>query len=345
MTEEVRTRTRAPIEPATAPTTGRGPAPAPAAAPTDASFMYRGDAAVQAREQELERQRVRREQGFAPFRYWLPVGDRGDIIILDNDLGPCYYEHAIPGPGNNWKDVTHELCPKEFDVCPLCAASGQKESYYAMFLTIMDMRPYTNRRGVVIPHNRRLLVVKAQQQPAFVRLKERLGNLRGTQMIMSRDSQQSANIGTPEFHASHGEEQIIAAFQHEEQRAQDNRVIKAANADCYPYDYNTLFTRPSGEDLRRRYGGVVPAGSNQEVADEWGGNSPPAGAGIAPATGNGITPAVAPAAAAAPTAAPGGIVPVANGGAAAPAGIVPVVAPAAGGAPPLDDEIPFAPCM
>ncbi len=60
MTEEVRTRTRAPIEAATAPATGRGPAAAPAAAPTDASFMHRRDAAVQAREQELERQRGRR---------------------------------------------------------------------------------------------------------------------------------------------------------------------------------------------------------------------------------------------------------------------------------------------
>ncbi len=346
MTEEaqVRSRTRPIQATVAAPAPGRGPAPA--AAPDD-SFMHRGADANQHRARELERQAQRREQGYAPFRYWLPVGAQGDIIILDNELGPCFYEHAIPGPGNDWSKVVHELCPKEYDTCPLCAGQqGQKESYYIMFLSIIDLRPYTKRDGTVVQWSRKLLAVKAQQQNYFVRLLERCNNnLRGTHLLMTRDAQQSFNIGNPEMVASYTEEQIAQSFSHPEVRSsQDNRVLKAANADMFPYEYGKIFRRPSGEDLRKRYGGVAPAGAAAEVADAWGGEDP------APAAPASEVAPVAPAAAPAPA---GGIqrhaspdtpaAPATPAASAAPA-VAPAGAPAGGGGPAsadLDDEIPF----
>ncbi len=337
---QVRSRTRPIQATVAAPAPGRGPAQTP-----DDSFMHRGADANQHRARELERQQQRREQGYAPFRYWLPVGAQGDIIILDNDLGPCFYEHAIPGPGNDWSKVVHELCPKEYDTCPLCAGQqGQKESYYIMFLSIIDLRPYTKRDGTVINWGRKLLAVKANGQNFFVRLLERCNNnLRGTHLLMTRDSQQSLNIGNPEFVTSYTEEQLVESFSHAEVKSsQDGRILKAANEDMSPYAYGKVFRRPSGEDLRKRYGGVAPAGAATEVADSWGGLDPapaapasevaPVAPVAAPAPAGGIQRHAAPDTPAAPVAPAGGIAPA--GG----------PAPAGGGGPAradLDDEIPF----
>ena len=353
MTEDaqVRSRTRPIQATVAAPAPGRGPATA--AAPDD-SFMHRGVDANQHRTRELERQQQRREQGYAPFRYWLPVGAQGDIIILDNELGPCFYEHAVPGPGNDWSKVTHELCPKEYETCPLCAGQqGQKESYYIMFLSIIDLRPYTKRDGTVINWGRKLLAVKAQQQNYFVRLLERCNNnLRGTHLLMTRDAQQSFNIGNPEYITSYTEEQIAQSFSHPEVKsAQDGRVLKLANADMFPYEYGRVFKRPTGEDLRRRYGGVAPAGSATEQADAWGGTDPAPGTNTPPPATNTPPPATAPAeleAPAAPAAEDGIRRHAAPAPAPAPAaapGPAPAPAPAAGAVRPagtdLDDEIPF----
>ncbi len=282
MTEtEVRTRTRAPIQRSTNPQEGR----APPQTQNDSSFMHRGQDAVSRQEEEVRRAQERREKGFAPYRYRLPANTRGDIIILDNDLGPCFYEHAIPGPGNDWSKTKNELCPKEYDACPLCAS--REESYWAMFMSVMDLRGYEAKKtGVWVPHSRKLLVVKTSQQPAFMRLRERApdGNMRGMQLLMVRDSASSANIGTPELVTCHDEATLLQEFSHPEVKAQDGRVIKPANSDVYPYDYDQLFRRPTGEDLRRRWGGVAPAGSQQETQEAgWGGNDPgaaPAGGGI-----------------------------------------------------------------
>ncbi len=315
MTQQPRVRTRAPagnVQPAAA---TRAPAPA-SAGPQDDSWMLRGQQAAQVREGEIARAQQRREQGYAPFRYRLrppkdgQPGEQGDIIILDNELGPCFYEHAIPGPGKDWSRTTNELCPREYDNCPICA-SPNGESYYAMFMSVIDMRPYTSRAGVLVPFSRKLLVVKTAAQATFVRLAERHGNMRGMQLLMTRDGPMSAAIGAPEFVAMHDEQTIIGSFQHAEVRAQDGRVIKPENGDCYPFDYGRIFTRPTGEDLRRRYGGVAPAGSAQEERQAWDGHNPGTQPGaIQPAAGQPAQ-ATAPGAQA-PAQAPGGIQPAAG---------------------------------
>jgi hypothetical protein len=269
----VRTRSRTPQ--------GSGPAAGGRAGVGGGGWMTSGASARAKAEEELARQREaqeRRASGlYMPFRFWVGVGEQREIVVLDAQLGPCFYEHQLQNPRTGKWD-TYETCPKEWEPCPLC--DSQKESYYVMMLTVMDLTPYTNKQGVTVPHSRKLLPVKAQQQPFFMRQFDRHQTLRGLQLLMSRDTKQTAGIGTPEFVALHAENDIIESFGHDPVLAQDGKVLKERNSDCFPFPYDRLFTKPSAEDLRARYGGMAPAGSRQEYQQEW------SGAGAAAAGGS-----------------------------------------------------------
>lgn len=259
--------------------------PAPAGAPTGQTagndWMKRGSVARAVTEQEIERARQRADerarQRQLPFRYWLPTGAQGDLIILDRELGPAFFEHELENKTTGKFDI-HEACPKEWEACPLCeGTAGGKPSIFTMFFTVIDMREYTNRQGVTIPHTRKLLAVKPQLHSFFHRMADRLnGNLRGVHLLMSRDSKQSPNTGTPEFQAQYGEDELIASFGNEEQRDNTGKVLKARNADLEVIPYAELFLRPSAADLRSRYGGVAPIGSRDAGGsdDGWGGYDP-----------------------------------------------------------------------
>jgi len=265
----IRSRSRAPV-PANTQT-------APAASGGD--WMKRGAAARQTAESEVARQRdaaERRASGvYMPYRFRLKVGEAREIVILDADLGICFYEHHMKNPTTGKWDI-YETCPKEWEACPICEMAtdknnrfNAKESYYVMMLTCIDMTPYTKKDGTVMPYSKFLLPVKAQGQGFFMRLMDRHGTLRGIQLLMTRDTQQTASIGTPEFLEKHDEASIIESFGHPAVIGQqDGKVLKPANADCFPFPYDKLFKKPSGADLRRRYGGVAPMGSREEQ-DEW----------------------------------------------------------------------------
>jgi hypothetical protein len=242
----------------------------------DSGWMKSGATARAAAEQELQRQREsaeRRANGlYMPFRFRLKVGEQREIIVLDQNIGPCFYEHNLQNPKNGKWDL-FETCPKEWESCPICdGVAGGKESYYVMMLTCIDLTPWQKKDGTTVPYSKFLLPVKAQQQGFFTRQFDRHGSLRGLQLLMTRDTAQTVSIGNPEFLERHEEAALIESFGHEAVTGQDGKVIKAKNADCFPYPYAQLFKKPSGEDLRRRYGGMAPAGSRQEAEDEWASN-------------------------------------------------------------------------
>lgn len=332
-----RARTRAaPIQAQAAPATSR----TPPAAPTDDSWMHRGAVAEQARVRVAQEAEARREQSFKPWRLWLPPNTQADIIILDNVLGPSFYEHALPNPQNGGKRTLFELCPKEYGDCPLCASD--KDSSYIMFLSVLDLRVIPAKEGrPAIPYTKKVLAVKHQLQPFFVRQLERHnGNFRGLHLLMTRDGPQSYAIGTPEYHAFHDEAALAENFNNPERRTQDgSRVIKEAGSDLLPFNYGEMFTQPSSEDLRRRYGGVAPAGSPAEVENAgWGGHDPAPAPAMQPVALGGQhavqQTAIQPAATPAPVAQPqsGGITRAATA----------LVAPTAQAqAPDIDDAIVF----
>lgn len=242
--------------------------------------MYRGAEAEAQRTAELQRQQHRREQAWMPFRLWLPVGTQGRIIILDNDLGPCFFEHNLQDPATG-KRTIWEFCPKDYGHCPLCQRFG--ESYYVMFLSVLDIRSYTNRQGQTVPWSRKLMAVKAQQQSFYARLHESQDGLRGVHLRLFRDAQMSPAIGAPELHCKHTEQDIIDFAGGPAQTSTDGKVLKPANADCYPYNYDELFHRPDPDDLMRRYGGTPPVGSTMEHQAVWGSQPPPQPQQAAPA--------------------------------------------------------------
>lgn len=254
--------------------TGQAIAGRAGAASGGAGWMKTGVAARQQTDQELARQREaaeRRANGlYMPFRFRVGEGESREVVILDSELGPCFYEHNLQSPKDGKWNI-FETCPKEWEPCPLCSGTaGGKESYYVMMLTCIDLTPWQKKDGTVVPYSKFLLPVKAQGQGFFIRQLDRHGTLRGLKLLMTRDTRQTASIGTPEFVEKHTEEDILASFGHPPVTAQDGKVIKQANADCFPFEYEKLFKKPSAEDLRRRYGGIAPAGSRQELEDEWG---------------------------------------------------------------------------
>lgn len=262
----IRTRV-APVANATRQVAGRT-----AAAP-DTGWMKTGAAAVETAQREVAQQREHQERRAAgllmPFRFWMGVGETAEYVVLDAQLGPCFYEHQLQNPRNGRYEI-HEGCPKEWEPCPLCDST--KDSYYVMMLTVVDLRGYTKKDNTHVPYSRKLLPVKAQQQGFFIRQLERHGTLRGLHILGSRDAQQSPQIGNPEFVALHTEAEIIASFGHPPVMDSQNpqRVLKQQNADCFPFPYGMLFKKPSAADLRARYGGTAPAGSTQDLNEEWG---------------------------------------------------------------------------
>ncbi len=356
MNTPIRTRTR------------QAPAAAPvAAAPTSPNLMRTGADAEAMRVREAQRQEERKNKVWEPFRFRVNSGEVGEFIILDSDIDLCpvFYEHNITEPGGGYNVIGHEMCIKELDHCPLCERF--KESYYVQMISVIDLTPYTKRDGTVIPHSKKLLAVKYQQQGFFRRLcKEQMnGNMRGAHIISHREnSKMSPAIGTPSN--AIGEDQrivcydeatMLSAFGHPQVMSQDGtRIRKALNEDVYPYDYDKHFPGITAEVLRQKYGGVVPAGSAAESQGEWDapattpvpGTITPA---VAPAPAAAQAPAPAPAAAPAPAPAPAAA--AAPAAAPAPGGIqrhtthaaAQAPAPDPGGVPQgemdLDDQIPF----
>lgn len=249
-----------------------------------ASWMKRGDDARQRAEAEIARQReaaARREGPRMPWRFWVPVGEQREIVVLDSQIGPSFYEHQLQNPKNG-KWETYEACPKEWEPCPICMADESrgggwgKESSYLMFLTVAELTPWTDKDGNEHSHSIRLLAVKAQQHGFFMRQFDRHGTLRGMHLLMSRDTKNTPNHGTPEFVQMHSEDDILESFGHEEVKNDQGKVIKAANADCFPVEYEKLFRQPSAEDIRTRYNlgkAGAPAGSRASRKDEWGDES------------------------------------------------------------------------
>lgn len=238
---------------------------------SDDSWMKTGRAAqkIQEKEQAKNEEKERRRAAgiFVPYRFWLPAGKQVEIVLLDDEPGPCFYEHQLQDPATGKWDI-FEGCPKEFEACPLCdGQAGGKESYYVMMLSCMVLDPYVNKNGVTVPHSRKLLAVKTNDQPFFLRTYEREGTLRGVHLLMTRPSKQDSNIGRPEMLQRHSDADIMATFGHPEIKASDGRVIKKANADTQPFPYGEIWSRPSGDDLRRRYGGVAPMGSDADVGE------------------------------------------------------------------------------
>jgi len=257
------------------------------------SHLSRG---AQARQKARQAAEDRQTGGNQPWRFWLAnntqVDDRtitdaypdgipnneAEIIILDETLDDIVgmYEHNLKIGG---KFGHFEGCPKEWDNCPICDR-GEK-SYYVVFFTVLVLRPWVSKDGKKSGEwTKMLLPIKSSQLAKFDELcqasQKKNGKLRGTYFFMRRDTAnaQSPSTGEPTVLEGgvmfdfYSEEQLIKDFGHEAVISPEGKVLKPENDDITPYAYDELFKKPSGADLRKRFGANAQAGSDDDFEQE-----------------------------------------------------------------------------
>lgn len=254
------TARRAPVR------TGAAPAPAAATRRGPVTTSYRGEEGRRRAEEEERLAAARREMAKSnanmPFRFFCRPGESRQVVIVDE--APDFYRHE-----HNAKDARtgkwslYFPCLKEAANCAGCKTLD-RPSYYAMYLTIIDLEPYTNRDGEEIPWSKKLLVVKLQQQKKFTRLLERHGTLRGMVIQLTRDTEKDASIGNDIEFVEFMEEaelgEYVTSYEYED--SQGNKKVKDI-VGYEPFDYDELFPPMTEQQLRAIVGGSAEPGSEE----------------------------------------------------------------------------------
>lgn len=232
------------------------------------SYFHRGSEgrskSVEVREEQKRRQDVNSKKGRLPFRFWVPVGETREIIIVDERPDFFAYEHNIKLNGK-WGNTF--LCIDEWDSCPICSEVGP--SYYGMFLTIIDLTPFKDRNGVEHEFSRKLMVVKPSQHKKFLRDAERRGSLRGAIYECSRDGPKDPAVGNDiQFLEDIPEEELLENYISE--WTDKEGKVHTENIGEAPINYEEMFGEPpTNEELRAIVGGTAPSGSKHEHDQEF----------------------------------------------------------------------------
>lgn len=234
---------------------------------TKHTAFFRGADGMRRTDEEIERSKQkaeqRREAGGKPFRFRVPVGETRKIIICDEKPDFFMYEHALKDADGNWGRL-FSGCVKTFDNCPVCESVG-KESYYAMFLTVVDLTPFHMRDGTEVEFSRKLLVVKPAQQKKFLRFYNKEGTLRGAVFEMTRDGDKDSSIGNDIEFIEFAPEDEMQSYT----RSWKDKEGKKHTENCdEPFLYEDLFEEPTTEKLRALVGGSPAPGSRAHADRE-----------------------------------------------------------------------------
>jgi hypothetical protein len=233
------------------------------AARTSAHRGAEGRAKAEAeRERAAARAEARKNQGNIPFRFRVPVGETTQAIICDEEPYFFRFEHNLKNPKTGKWD-TFTGCVAEYDNCPVCAATD-KEAYYAMYLTVIDLTPFETKNGDEVEFSRKLLVVKPAQQKKFLRMyakAEAKGNtLRGALIEFTRDSDKDASIGNEIELLEYVDEEELETYT----RSWKDKDGKRHEEICHEVlDYDELFPEPDVDQLRALVGGEPVPGSRE----------------------------------------------------------------------------------
>lgn len=227
--------------------------------------FYRGDAGIQHLEQELQRQKnrqeMRRTRANQPFRMWVPPGESKEIIVLDSKPDFFMYEHNLKDPETGKWNV-FKTCAGEDDNCALCEKYGQ--SYYALYLSVIDLTPYVDRNGNRVEWSRKLMVVKTGQMKKFIRRYEKEGTLRGAKFELARDGNKDPVIGNDIEYLETVPERELKKFVRSYKDRDNNRVTE----DCSePYEYEHIFEEPDGDALRE-FAKAAPVPGSRKANEE-----------------------------------------------------------------------------
>lgn len=255
--------------------TARRTAPAArgrAAAAPVGSGGYRGAAGLAKMREEEKNAEARKEasQQMAgmPFRFFCPVGETREITIIDDGADLFFrYEHNLKDKrSGKWNIFT--ACINENANCPVCKVA-ERDSYFAMFLTVIDHTPYVNKDNEEVPWSKKLLVVKSAQQKKIMRIYEREGTLRGVTLAMTRDGDKDAAIGNDIELVEILDEDALLEF---ETTYTDNKGKEHDVIGHEVFDYDELFPAPTEESLRAIAGGKAEPGSRDSDREALGGS-------------------------------------------------------------------------
>lgn len=231
-----------------------GPAQAPR------SSGYTGAAGYQKMQEEELRQEARKEAREAmsemPYRFFCPVGDSREICVIDAEPAFWRYEHNLKNPDSGRYDI-FTACINDHAACPVCK-NNERQPYFAMLLTIIDLTPYINSKDEEVPWSKKLLCVKPAQQKKIMRLFEREGTLRGAVLMMTRDGEKDASIGNDIELVEFLDEDTLAQYETSYFDKKDKEHIVIGHE---VFDYDNLFPMPTEEQLRAIAGGRPEPGS------------------------------------------------------------------------------------
>jgi hypothetical protein len=210
--------------------------------------------------EEQERAEVQRELNknkvYEPFRFFLQVGETREIVIVDDAPDWFRTEHQMKDKRTGrWS--LYVPCIEEHTNCPACEVS-ERPAYFALYLTIIDLTPYTNRDGDEMEWSKKLLVVKPAQQKKIVRHFEKHGTLRGLRLEMTRDGEMDANIGNDIQVIGFMEEDELLEF---ERTYKDKEGKTHTEAGHEPYDYDAIYPAMTEAQIRALVGGSPAVGS------------------------------------------------------------------------------------
>lgn len=237
----------------------RGRAPVPTA-----TSGYHGEEGRRRMLEEQERQEARKEAQASmsgmPFRFFCPVGETREVIVVDDAPNFFRHEHNLKDSSGRWSIFTS--CIEDRANCPVCASNPDKQAYFAMYLTVIDLTPYVNKDNIEVPWSKKLMVVKSTQQKKIMRLYERTGNLRGMILSMTRDGDKDAAIGNDiEFAGEVLDEDALAEYVNVYMNKENKEITIDGSV---VFDYDALFPEQTEEMLASIVGGHV---NNRESHD------------------------------------------------------------------------------
>lgn len=236
-----------------------------------ASSGYRGAAGIAKMHEEEVNHAARKEAAQMnrdmPFRFFCPVGaEAREVVIIDYTMSEVFFRHEHnlrDKRTNKWSVFT--ACIGENAICPVCK-EAERPAYFAMYLTVIDLTPYTNKDGDEVPWSKKLMVVKFGQQKKITRLADRHGgNLRGMVLAMSRDGEKDAAIGNDIEFVEFMSEDDLAAYETtiEYKDSAGKKQVKEIIGH-EPFDYDALFPMPTEQQLRAIVGGRPEPGSRED---------------------------------------------------------------------------------
>lgn len=222
------------------------------------------------------RSEARRATAGAPFRFFTPVQETREIVIVDDAPDFFRKEHALKVKGSTRYD-TFVPCIDEHTNCPACAAATDRQPAFCMYLTIIDLTGYEGKDGWV-DFSKKLLVVKPTQQKKIMRLYERHKSLRGMVLSMTRDSKEDAAIGNDIEFIEFMDEETLAGYVYSYTDKED----KVHEVDCsVPFDYDEIMPEMTEQQIRAIVGGRPDPGNRAQSdrdlreGDDWDREPPP----------------------------------------------------------------------